>query len=143
VSRAVLIYDGECGLCRCVKRFTEPLDILHTVEWIPYQDPAALKFDIPLRDLEHSVHLISGKRRWSGFEAVKQVLLRLPPLYAAAGLAAARFPKTTIGGLALFFSPPFRPAGQALYDFVSEHRHMIPRNFCGCANQDWSVRLRS
>ncbi len=131
--RGVLLYDGECGLCLCSRRAIEPLDIFHSIEWLPYQHPDARRFGIPYEEMEQSIQFVAGPKRWSGFAAVKQVLLRLPLLYAAAGLAAARRPKLVIPAVALFFSPPFQPAGQALYHFVSEHRHEVPRNLCGCA----------
>ncbi len=131
MQKATVIYDGECGLCLCTRRYLEPLDFFHSMRWIPYQSPEALAFGIPLGDLEHHVHVICGGRTWKGFEATKQVLLRLPAFWAVGALALWRSPKIAGPLLALYFSPLFRPAGDALYDFVSERRHHVPRNLCG------------
>ncbi len=128
-ERAILIYDGACGLCRCVRRAVEPLDVLGSLRWLPYQSEEAQRLGIPLEELESSVHLVAGGRRRSGFAAVKSVLLRLLPLYLAAGMLIRKKPALALP-VAVFFSPWFRPAGDALYRWISEHRHAVPVGLC-------------
>lgn len=131
-EQSVLIYDGQCGLCLCTRKLIEPLDVLRTTRWVPYQSPEARRFGIPLEEMKRSVQFLSSGRRWSGFDAIKQVTLRLPPMYLLAGLLIARKPALAIP-IGLLFSPLFQPAGDALYRLVSEHRHSVPRNLCGAA----------
>jgi predicted DCC family thiol-disulfide oxidoreductase YuxK len=121
-SQSVLLYDGECGLCLRTRKLLEPLDLLRVTRWIPYQSPEAQRFGIPREEMKRSIQFLSGGRRWSGFDAMKQVALRLPPLYALAGLLVARRPALAIP-IALVFSPLFQHAGDFLYGFVSDHRH--------------------
>jgi predicted DCC family thiol-disulfide oxidoreductase YuxK len=128
-SRSILIYDGECGLCLRTRKLLEPLDLLGAIRWIPCQSPEAQRFGIPRDEMERSIQFLSGGRRWSGFDAMKQVALRLPPLYALAGLLVAREPALAIP-IALVFSPLFQPAGDFLYGFVSDHRHAKVLRLC-------------
>lgn len=79
-GKATVIYDGECGLCLCTRKYVGALDTFHLLQWIPYQSEEAAGFGIPFDEMCASVHLVSNGRRWSGFAAVKQVLLRLPAL---------------------------------------------------------------
>jgi len=128
-SQSVLIYDGECGLCLRTRKLLEPLDLLRAIRWIPYQSPEAQRFGIPREEMERSIQFLSGGRRWSGFDAMKQVALRLLPLYALTGLLVARKPALAIP-IALVFSPLFQPAGDFLYGFVSDHRHAKVLRLC-------------
>ena len=131
---AVLIYDGNCGLCLATRRIIEPLDVFRAIRWVPYQSEEARGFGIPLEEMERSVQFLARGRRRSGFDAVRQVLLRLPALYLGAAWLVRRKPALAVP-LALFFSPVSRPAGEALYRWVSEHRHSLPLNPCGNASQ--------
>jgi predicted DCC family thiol-disulfide oxidoreductase YuxK len=127
--QSILIYDGDCGLCLRTRKLLEPLDLLGVIRWVPYQSPEAQRFGIPREDMERSIQFLSGGRRWSGFDAMKQVALRLPPLYALAGVLVARKPALAIP-IALVFSPLFQPAGDFLYGFVSDHRHAEVPGWC-------------
>ena len=123
--KATIFYDSDCGLCLRTRRYLEPLDIFRTMEWIPYQSPKAARFGIPEEEMREHVQFVSGERRWSGFSAVKQVLLRLPPLYVAAAGLVAKYPEVALP-IALFFSPLFQPAGDRLYDLVSHAVRTAP-----------------
>lgn len=129
---AVLIYDGSCGLCLATRRILEPLDVFRAIRWVPYQSEEARRFGIPKEEMERSVQFLAGGRRRSGFDAARQVLLRLPPLYLGAAWLLAKKPSLALP-LALFFSPLSRPAGEAVYRWVSEHRHSFLPNPCGFA----------
>lgn len=127
---SVVIYDGECGLCLCARRFLEALDPWHSLKWIACQAPEARRFGIPVEEMRRSVQFVSGTRRWRGFDATKQIILRLPALYVIAA-AAIRTKPVLVFPLALIFSPLFQPAGERLYAWVSENRHRMPRHLCG------------
>ncbi len=129
-DKGVIIYDGECGLCLCTRRFFEPLDVFHKLEWIPYQHPDAYLFGVPREEMEHSVQFLARGRRWSGFEAIQQIVLRFPAFWAAGAGMVARWPKSALA-IAFLLSPVSVPIGQVLYEFISQHRKGIPRDLCG------------
>ena len=123
---ATVIFDADCDLCQQTRRAVEALDWLGTMHWLPQQDPSASAFGIPLEALGKSVYLVTaGGRSYHGFDAVKQVLLRLPISYLAGGAAVVRAPWAALP-IALFFSPAFHPVGEAAYDWVAANRYLFP-----------------
>ena len=127
---ATVIFDADCGLCQRTRRAAEALDWFATMRWLPQQDPAAVAFGIPREELETSVYLVSAHgRKYHGFDAVKQVLLRLPATYAVAGAAMAKT-RWSARPIVLFFSPLFQPAGEAAYGWVAANRYFFPGSTC-------------
>jgi predicted DCC family thiol-disulfide oxidoreductase YuxK len=125
-----VIFDADCGLCQRARRVAETLDWFGALRWLPQQDPAALDFGISRDALETSMYLITRRgRRYQGFEAVQQILLRLPVVYAAAVLAVRKEPALAVP-LALFFSPLFKPFGDRVYDWVASNRYRFPGSTC-------------
>jgi len=91
--------------------------------------PSAL-FGIPREALEKSVYLVTREgRKYHSFDAVKQVILRLPVAYLAGGAALTKTPWAALP-IALFFSPLFQPAGEAGYDWVAANRYFFPGSTC-------------
>lgn len=80
-QRPVLIYDGECGICRRSVRWVRARDPEHRVETIPYQDPSVgRRFpEIPAERLEAAIQLVRPDgRRFEGARAVEELLGLLP-----------------------------------------------------------------
>ncbi|MDX2153427.1 MAG: DUF393 domain-containing protein [Bryobacteraceae bacterium] len=114
----IVVYDGDCGLCERSRRVVESLDWLGAFTWIKSQDPAAA----PLHVDPSRVWAIDGPRRWSGYAAWRQILLRLPAFYVLSA-ALALLPL-----LALL--PVFDPLGERLYTWVAHNRHRLPGPTC-------------
>lgn len=127
---STVIFDADCGICQRTRRVVGTLDWFGALRWLPWQDPAALDFGIPRDALERSMYLIASKgRQYHGFEAVKQVVLRLPVAYAAAGLAIRKEPLLAVP-IALFFSSLFEPMGDRAYIWVASNRYRFPGSTC-------------
>jgi len=127
---ATVIFDADCGLCQRTRRVVETLDWLGSMRWLAQQDPVAASFGIPREALEKSVYLVTREgRKYHSFDAVKQVILRLPVAYLAGGAALAKTPWAALP-IALFFSPLFQPAGEAGYDWVAANRYFFPGSTC-------------
>ena len=109
MQQAVVIYDGDCGLCRASRRFCEALDWLRSFAWVSSDDPAVERYGVPRLALLERLYLVQGVRQWSGFAAVRRILLRLP--------LAAPF-----GVVALLMTP----IGERAYNFVARRRYCRP-----------------
>jgi predicted DCC family thiol-disulfide oxidoreductase YuxK len=80
-----------------------------------------------------------GGRRYPGFEAVQQILLRLPVVYAGAVVAVRKEPLLALP-IAMFFSPLFKPLGGRAYDWVASNRHRFPDSTCTHTSPQNSAR---
>jgi predicted DCC family thiol-disulfide oxidoreductase YuxK len=127
---ATVIYDADCGLCTRVRDITRALDWTGSMRWLAQQDSGAASFGIAIEDLQRSMYLVAAKGvKYHGFDAVKQILLRLPAAWALAGALLARKPVAAIP-IALLFSPVFQPVGEAGYQWVARNRYRIPGSVC-------------
>lgn len=127
--KATVIYDGDCGLCTRVKAAAEELDWFGTMRWIPLDSPEAARFGISREELERSVYFISRRTQAHGWEAVKQILLRLPLAWVAGGAVIRKSPWAALG-IAAVLSPAFNPVGDRLYDLVARNRYRFPASTC-------------
>ena len=126
------IYDGECGFCRRAKRWMEKIDLEQILQWVPYQDGGAERFGIPRAEAERRLQLVVGPRTYSGYAAIKMILLYNPVTYfvMAAMVAAPRSAVSTarmvmVAMLLALFLPPFEPIGQAVYGVIARNRRRL------------------
>lgn len=80
-ERYVLIYDGECGICRRSVDWVTSTDRVGRIEVLPYHDPeVARRFPgIPPEDMERAMQLLApGGERWQGARAAEETLSLLP-----------------------------------------------------------------
>ena len=80
-SRHVLIYDGECELCRRSVRWLCARDGDHAIDAVPYQDAGVRKrFPALSREsLEAAMHLVAPDgQHWEGSRAAEELFLLLP-----------------------------------------------------------------
>ncbi len=127
---ATVIYDGDCGLCNCIKDTFGALDWFRTMRWITLQSPEAAEFGISRADLEKSVYIVTAEGSTAhGWAAVKRILFRVPITYLAA-LAALRKSAWLALGIAVALSPAADPLGQTAYEVVSRNRYRFPRSTC-------------
>jgi predicted DCC family thiol-disulfide oxidoreductase YuxK len=127
---ATVIYDADCGLCTRVRDICQGLDWFSSMRWLAQQNAEAGTFGIADEELRRSVYLVTpAGRKYHGFDAVKQVLLRLPVAWAVAGAVVAKKPAAVVP-IALFFSPLFQHIGDAGYDLVARNRYRFPGSAC-------------
>lgn len=90
MSSAVLIYDGECGLCRETKAWIEKHDPKGMIELLPCQSPERSRrfpFIAEKACLEAVCLVDAGGRVFFGVEAMEQVVRLLIDRRLAALLA--------------------------------------------------------
>lgn len=125
----IVIYDGDCGLCTRVKETVESLDWLRTMRWVPNRSAEAAAHGIPRELLDHSVYVVSGDSRQSGFAAVQGIATRLPLTWAVMALVVAKRPWTALV-FAFLLSPLAAPVGQPAYEWVARNRYRVPGTTC-------------
>jgi predicted DCC family thiol-disulfide oxidoreductase YuxK len=125
----VVLFDGECGLCRRVKRWMESADLEGIFEWVPYQAGGAARYGIADAEAERRIHLVDGMKIDAGYAAIRKMLLYNPVTYLAVAAIVAvpranvsTFRMVAVGVLLVVFLPPFEPVGQALYNLVARNR---------------------
>ncbi|MDZ7316328.1 MAG: DUF393 domain-containing protein [candidate division KSB1 bacterium] len=109
MSPAVLIYDGECGLCREAKAWIEKHDPEHKIELLPCQSPErSRRFPfIAEKACLEAVCLVDGDNRvFFGIEAMEQIVRLLIDRRAAAILAL----------------PVVRFFSRRVYSWIARHR---------------------
>lgn len=136
---STVIFDSDCGICQRARRLTEALDWFRALRWLPQQDPAATVFGIADADLQTAMYLVtSSGRSYRGFDAVQQILLRVPAVYASAAMMVWKQPAAAIP-IALFFSPWSKPIGDRAYDWVASNRYRFPGVTCRHMNANVQV----
>jgi predicted DCC family thiol-disulfide oxidoreductase YuxK len=97
--RPVLLYDGDCRLCRFVARGIVRLDRPETLAVLPFDDPAAQRLlaTVPEADRETTWHLVQDGGRASGGAGVAELLGLLPATRPLAPLLR-RLPLASIYG---------------------------------------------
>ena len=84
-ERLVLIYDGECELCRRTAAFLHASDVLAGVEFVQAQDRQALQEKglgrLREEELLKDMHALRGNTAFRGFEAYRAVSHRIPLLW--------------------------------------------------------------
>lgn len=75
----MLIYDGECGLCRRAVERVRVWDREQRLAYLPFQDGAVRRFGIPLPALAAAMHLLLPDGRvFSGADALPELGRLLP-----------------------------------------------------------------
>jgi predicted DCC family thiol-disulfide oxidoreductase YuxK len=125
MARALVLWDGDCGLCQRTRTVLHGLGAGLTQTWRPLQSGEGERFGLSFETLARSIHVIEGKRVEQGFRAVKMILLRTPGFYLLLAMALWVIPDPFLLvalPLALFFAPPFEPIGERMYRYVAENR---------------------
>ena len=121
-------------MCTRVKEAVESLDWLGTMRWIPNRSAEAAAYGLTRDQLDHSVWVLSGRERRSGFSAVQRVASRLPLTWAVMTFVIARKPWAALL-FAFLFSPLASPAGQPAYEWVARNRYRVPGSTCDNRNK--------
>ena len=113
---AIVIYDGQCVLCRQSLKIIQRLDWLDRVEALDLQDQEQVKQRYP--DLEHealmgAIHVVSpDKRVLVGFFGMRYVMRFLPLGWLM---------------LPLVYLPGMNWLGPRLYGWIAKRRYKINR----------------
>jgi predicted DCC family thiol-disulfide oxidoreductase YuxK len=130
-SKAIVLYDGDCGFCFRTRQWMERFDLEKIFVWLPFQQAKDLH-GISKDDLRKRLYLVTEKKQYSGFGAFKMMLLYNPLTYFVM-LTALMLPQAAYLHhrswvavfFVLFFSPLFVPVGEAAYALVARNRHRI------------------
>jgi predicted DCC family thiol-disulfide oxidoreductase YuxK len=109
----VVIYDGQCGLCRGTTRMLKHLDGRCRLAFLPLDDPqTGMRYpDLSHEELLKHVYVVEpGGQQHRGAEAVRYVSRRLPALWLLA---------------LLMYLPGTMPLWRWLYDAVSKRRYRL------------------
>ncbi len=127
-GRAILLYDGQCGLCLASVRRLRVLDLFGWVDPLDFHKQPNLALMHPSLTPErcHSeIVLLEPEGRASGgFAAFARLCLHLPLL---------------MGLIPLVYLPGMGWVGTRIYRWVAEHRYLLHRNPT-CATNQCAVR---
>lgn len=137
-SGLIVIYDGDCGICRRIRHALSRVDFDHLFSWQPFQSGIGDRWSIPRHQLEQRLHLIAAGRITAGFRAVKLILLYNPAFLLLVGLFLIALPVDWIWSRRLaaailfaFFFPAFNPIGERVYLWVARNRSRLFGATCG------------
>src|SRR5438309_2105519 len=89
LKKALVVYDGDCPLCRKSVRLLKGLDWLNVLAFLDARDPEqveALPVPVEPQRLLEEMHVVTldGQEVYHGFEAFRWLAWRLPLLWAVA-----------------------------------------------------------
>lgn len=117
-SRALLIFDGDCGFCsRCARFVARRLPTRAEVK--PWQRVDLAAYGVSPEQTRHELVWIGADGRIAGgAQAIARLLLDCGGLWAVPGL--------------LLRVPPFRWVGHGLYRLVARNRYRMPGGTEAC-----------
>jgi len=130
-SMGTVLYDGDCGFCDRTRVWMERFDLEKLFVWKPFQQARDLH-GISQEALRQRLYLVTEKKKYSGFQAFK-IMLLFNPLSYFVMLGALVLPQSVYLHhrswvaifFLLFFSPLFVPAGETAYAWIARNRHRI------------------
>jgi predicted DCC family thiol-disulfide oxidoreductase YuxK len=122
----VVLYDGDCGLCKVMLAVLLRWDRAHHLDALPIQcaQREQLLLDMPSRDRLKSWHLIDRARVVHSGGAAVPVLLAALPRGALLARVASQLPHAT----------------SRAYELVAGHRTLLGRLF-GARSRAWAARV--
>ncbi len=115
MARSVVLFDGQCVVCRGSVAFLRRLDWLRRLAFVDIHDPAAAGQNLGLHRaaLMGAIHVVTpGGRIVAGYEAVRHQIGQLPLLMWA-------YP--------LLFLPGVTWLGPRLYAWIARRRYRLNR----------------
>ncbi|GAA0317792.1 DUF393 domain-containing protein [Actinoallomurus spadix] len=127
MTRPVLVYDGDCGICTKAVRLvgdTAPSGrrwprVPADAEVIPFQHADLAALGTTAERAEHEVLWVEDGRVHGGAQAVARLLMRAGGFWRPLGL--------------LTRVPPFRWAAHGLYRLIANNCHRLPGGTPACA----------
>ena len=117
-TRALLIFDGDCGFCsRCARFVSRRLPTRAEVK--PWQRVDLASYGVTPEQTQHELVWVGADGRIAGgAQAVARLLLDCGGLWTVPG--------------ALLRVPPFRWIGHGLYRLVANNRYRMPGSTEAC-----------
>ncbi|MBO9540760.1 DUF393 domain-containing protein [bacterium] len=116
-QRLILVYDGECGLCRDTVAWVRARDRAGRIQAVPFQEPGLLEeLGLTREQAAREAWAIEPQgRRYAGAAAINRTFRALGGVWGCLAL--------------LYHVPPVRWGEDRLYRWVAEHRSAIPRRW--------------
>ena len=110
LSKSIVIYDGDCGICQLLANRAQKLDVRQKLLFLPFQDPSTeIVTRIPPHVYERSVCFISTEKRlYLGARAVFLIMGSLEKPLGPIGLALSKRPLFLPFELVYFLVSKFR-----------------------------------
>ena len=109
--KPIVLFDGNCALCRRTIKVLSFLDIFRQLKFINAlsSDAAGIiqERDLKLEDLLYDMHIVEGASSWKGYEAYQRISLRIPLLWLL---------------VPFLYFPPVRNVGERVYRRVADSR---------------------
>lgn len=119
--RPRIVYDGHCGICRCVIRRIQMMDITARCEYLDFQsaaDVSAWHPDLTKAHCERELIFIDALGRlYGGFFAFRKISLTIPLMVPFA---------------VLFYLPGMGLLGPVVYRIIARNRRRLPAVFRTC-----------
>src|SRR5271170_4725352 len=134
-SKALLLFDGECGVCRRIARWVQDSGETSIIERPIGDDPEALRLlnpDLDIWDAYATIHLLmpDGSMKLGG-EAVAEVLRNLPDTEWF----------TWTFAISVFGVRPFQAILNLAYTILADVRPLFGCESCGTPNL-WVKSIR-
>ena len=113
-----VLYDAACHLCRRSMFVLLLCDHLHRLRAVNFRDAMLRKKyapDIPLKDLDRSMHIKIQASSFSGFDAFRKIANHLPALWPL---------------VPLLYIPGIPPLGRRIYRYIAENRNRCADGYC-------------
>ena len=113
MTRAVLLFDGDCGFCTSAATWwTKRLPKNDESVALPFQQVDLNEFDLTLNEVAEAVHFVNAEGVHVGGPGV------------AAALSALRFPWKLLGGILRVV--PGSWVIKRAYPIIARHRYRLP-----------------
>jgi predicted DCC family thiol-disulfide oxidoreductase YuxK len=109
MTRARVLYDGDCGLCQRTVRLLRAVDVVNGFDWIDFR---RTRVEVDASRLEHEMAAVFDGRTYFGFSAYRAMSWRLPIFWPL---------------LPFLYLPGARLIGDAVYRAVADRRRSICR----------------
>jgi len=118
MTRAVLVYDGDCGVCTRAVRFIERR-IPAKAEIVAFQFADLGTLGTTAARAEYELQWVEDGRVYGGAQAVAKLLIDAGGGWRPLGLIAR--------------IPPFRWVAHGVYRLIADNRHRLPGGTPACA----------
>jgi len=111
MATALVLYDGNCSLCRKTMKIVVFLDIFKRLKFINVLSseagPVMQSLNLKIEDLLTDMHIVEENRFWKGYEAYQRISLHLALLWIL---------------VPFLYCPPIRLIGERVYRRVADSR---------------------
>jgi len=111
MNQAIILYDGNCTLCRRTMKTLKCLDVFNHLKPINVLSADATSviksLNLKLEDLLFDMHIIEGSRSWKGYQAYQRISLHVALLWIL---------------VPLLYFPPIKFIGERIYRRIADSR---------------------